>query len=365
MVLKATAFKEYFNPIVSRDEKGNHRLLVNAVLPNTQKIREIADALSKRAMLKLGEGKIDEAWTDLLVIHRLGRLVARGGTLIELMVGIAIDTVAHHGDLTFLEHTNLSSKQVMRHLKDLQDLPRMSNGTQIIDVAERLTLLDIVQSIRREGFGVLHEVSGNLRRPDKLTSEIEAAFSECDWSTLFRTSNRSFDELGTVMTSPDRATREKEMRKYLVSLRTDKVDANDGGNIADALKSVANTGGIANGKFGGNLVSIWMPAIAKITNTTDRFEQQQNCLLLAFALAAFRDENGKYPQSLEDLTPKYFAMITSDIFSGKPLVYRRKETGYLLYSVGANGRDDGGATFSDDPSADDIRVRVPLPKMKH
>ena len=31
-----------------------------------------------------------------------------------------------------------------------------------------------------------------------------------------------------------------------------------------------------------------------------------------------------------------------DPFSDRPLVYRRQADGYLLYSVGANGTDDGG-----------------------
>jgi hypothetical protein len=34
--------------------------------------------------------------------------------------------------------------------------------------------------------------------------------------------------------------------------------------------------------------------------------------------------------------------IPGDVFSGKPLIYRPNENGYLLYSVGINGKDEGG-----------------------
>ena len=73
-----------------------------------------------------------------------------------------------------------------------------------------------------------------------------------------------------------------------------------------------------------------------------------------------------------------------DFFSGKPLIYRASKKGYLLYSVGVNGKDDGGrrqyetaeefrarvlAEFTGDPVpdrqlADDISISMPLPDVK-
>jgi hypothetical protein len=48
------------------------------------------------------------------------------------------------------------------------------------------------------------------------------------------------------------------------------------------------------------------------------------------------------PKSLDALAPKYLAKIPDDYFTGKPLPYRPNENGYLLYSFGMNGKDDGG-----------------------
>ena len=42
------------------------------------------------------------------------------------------------------------------------------------------------------------------------------------------------------------------------------------------------------------------------------------------------------------LLPKCLAAIPIDPFSNQPLVYRRSDTGYLLYSVGPDGEDNGG-----------------------
>ena len=44
--------------------------------------------------------------------------------------------------------------------------------------------------------------------------------------------------------------------------------------------------------------------------------------------------------------------------------YRPSKAGYLLYSVGLNGKDDGGRWYDDDPPGDDPNVKMPLPPLK-
>jgi hypothetical protein len=83
---------------------------------------------------------------------------------------------------------------------------------------------------------------------------------------------------------------------------------------------------------------------------------------LALALAAFQRDHARYPDKLDELVPAYLPSIPGDIFSGKLLTYRPSENGYLLYSVGRNGADDGGRTQDDHPQGDDIVVRMPLPE---
>jgi hypothetical protein len=91
----------------------------------------------------------------------------------------------------------------------------------------------------------------------------------------------------------------------------------------------------------------------------DLIDQNFNNLTIAFALHAFKKDTGKYPPKLADLAPKYLPAIPDDLFSGKPLVYKPSDHGYLLYSVGPNGKDDGGR---DTPDSDDLVVRMPVPK---
>lgn len=63
----------------------------------------------------------------------------------------------------------------------------------------------------------------------------------------------------------------------------------------------------------------------------------------ALALERFRLARAAYPASLDELVPALLAGRPLDPLDGQPLRYRLRADGtYLLYSVGADGRDDGG-----------------------
>ena len=49
------------------------------------------------------------------------------------------------------------------------------------------------------------------------------------------------------------------------------------------------------------------------------------------------------PISLDALVPRFMAKLPPDVVTGQPLKYQRSAEGRVtLYSVGADGRDDGG-----------------------
>lgn len=73
--------------------------------------------------------------------------------------------------------------------------------------------------------------------------------------------------------------------------------------------------------------------------------QTQDALLMTtFALHGLHEANGAYPATLQALVPKYLTTIPSDPFAASgPIRYRRTKVGYVLYSVGPDGKDDRGA----------------------
>ncbi len=64
---------------------------------------------------------------------------------------------------------------------------------------------------------------------------------------------------------------------------------------------------------------------------------------VACALERFHLANGKYPESLDALVPKFIAAVPHDVITGDPLKYHLTGDGqFIIYSVGWNETDDGG-----------------------
>jgi hypothetical protein len=98
----------------------------------------------------------------------------------------------------------------------------------------------------------------------------------------------------------------------------------------------------------------------------DRVAMRLDLDKLAFSLAAYRADHGSYPARLTELTPKYAAEVPTDLFNDGELHYRREGEGFLLYSVGVNGKDDGAKGCEDrrnNEDWDDLVIRVPAPAL--
>jgi len=73
-------------------------------------------------------------------------------------------------------------------------------------------------------------------------------------------------------------------------------------------------------------------------------------LLIALALRAFQLEQGRYPARLTELVPAYLKQVPADPFgSGGALGYRRSGATYVLWSIGPDGKDDGGRPIDNKP----------------
>jgi hypothetical protein len=80
----------------------------------------------------------------------------------------------------------------------------------------------------------------------------------------------------------------------------------------------------------------------------------QNALLtVMLALRAYDAEHRQYPTTLNALVPKYLTQIPADPFAQSSLLhYRLTGKSYLLYSVGSDGQDNGGAPLKPAPGTD-------------
>jgi hypothetical protein len=73
-----------------------------------------------------------------------------------------------------------------------------------------------------------------------------------------------------------------------------------------------------------------------------RSHARLGCAQVALAAERHRRQHAAWPQSLADLVPQYLKAVPLDPFDGKPLRYRRTDSGAVIYSVGEDAHDDGG-----------------------
>ena len=74
------------------------------------------------------------------------------------------------------------------------------------------------------------------------------------------------------------------------------------------------------------------------------------------ALHAYRKDSGHYPDQLGELVPRYLKAVPADSFATGPLQYARSGQRYRLWSIGPDGRNDGGRP-ADNPTARTPRSR--------
>lgn len=88
-------------------------------------------------------------------------------------------------------------------------------------------------------------------------------------------------------------------------------------------------------------------------------ETQNRLLLLTLALRAYKLDNGQYPVKLTDLTSKYLSKLPDDPFAMKgTFQYKRSGGKYIIYSIGPDGRDDGGKAVFDPSQPKDEQYLV-------
>ena len=79
----------------------------------------------------------------------------------------------------------------------------------------------------------------------------------------------------------------------------------------------------------------------------EALEALRQMAIAAIALKRYHLAHHEYPERLDAMAPEYFEAVPFDPADGQPLRYRCNPDGsFLLYSIGDNGKDDGGDPVS-------------------
>jgi len=82
--------------------------------------------------------------------------------------------------------------------------------------------------------------------------------------------------------------------------------------------------------------------LAQITRVDLEDMAQVHVARAAIAIERYRLADDSLPASIADLVPRFLEAVPEDPFDGESLRYSKRDGGYVVYSIGPDGTDDGG-----------------------
>jgi hypothetical protein len=278
-------------------------------------------------------------------VHRLGRLMTQGATLIDRLVGYAVDTLASRAEQRIAADGKLTAEQARAWVADLSNLPPLRSPAETVDFGERYFGLDTLQlgayTSNARFAQLLYAMTADpsfSQPPPSRARFFYWNFIPVNYARTMRQANHVYDQLMAAMSLPTFPARREKLAAWnemVGQLRP---------TSATALLTTSNSD---------VLLALLVPSLDKTNDRDGEVRAHAELARVAMALAAYRVEHGRtaFPQSLDALVPAMLPKAPVDPFVEKPLVYRPTAggAGYVLYSVGPNMTDDGGAGRADPP----------------
>jgi hypothetical protein len=349
----------YYSPAGCSDQKNEYHG-VFSLISHSMHIQHLAELMLCRAMLLTNDNKMSDAKQDIVACHRLARLVSQDISNFEWLMGSWLETQAIEAGICWLEQPELPTSLILEYQRELARLSSMPKLADKAESYDRFHLLDTILLVTQHGFKLLERLAGGTGDGAGIKLFDQLLFQNLNWDPALKKANAWHDRIAAALKNTDRNERLRatdEIEAELKALRRKLADEFPI-RIAESKES--------------RVLAVYdmtrcllTPVIFKVQISADIMEQQQRQLQLAIALALYHREKGQYPEKLSELSPKYLPTIPLDLFSGKDVIYSRTEKGYRLYSVGPNGKDDGGMKDDEYPhKTDDILLEVPLPEWK-
>lgn len=270
----------------------------NATFPSYGKLRQMARDKSAQSNTRWMRGDANGAMQSSLDNIQMGHDMRRGGTVITSLVGSAIGSIGCYATGDTIERLNANqAKSAARRLEKL--LETRWNLSQVLTEEKWSN-----QAAMVEVFAM-----GGWRSPSSMGNDASTLAER--WRVLTIPKQQIIDDIGANYDRQIANARLPFTRKG-----TPQPNSHDP-FIFDELKSI------------------------RLVDARDLVADQM--LMLRLALRAYQLENSAPPPNLNALVPNYIKAVPADPFGGgEPLRYKRSGVTYVLWSIGPDGRDDGG-----------------------
>ena len=289
-------------------------------------IRQAAYWLSGAALSHLRQGELEPALQDLEAIAGLARMERDEYTLVAQMIRVAVAGVGLTTTWEALQSPGWTEPQLAR-------LQRAWEQLELADAVEKGLLGE-----RASGTEIWRLIRENKEPWRNLGLNAGKASSLLDKLVLipvYRLTSINDDELLHLQISQEAldAVRLVQQHRSWPEIQQ---------RLAKPVARLSQLRSWSAG-FRYRVSALVVPNTWAATAVAIQRETEHQLTVTAIALRRFNLRYGAWPQNLDELIPDSMATMPADPMSGKNLRYRRDEiAGFILYSVGVDGKDDGG-----------------------
>jgi hypothetical protein len=295
----------------------------NIVLPHLSSVKSITTRLSYRSCARLTLGQTNEAFSDLMLAESIADSVTNEPFHVSQMVRMASRALCQPllwEGLAYHQWTEAQLQQVQAlHEKD----DFISQAIWVCK-SERAFSTRLIDQIRtRAGNIRVHELYelDDTTWMARLIPNCWYAFEQLEYSRVTDAFLQSVDQWRRGQT---------DMKTLQASLIADGQPAASKPKWPEFFQHRL-------------FVSMSKSSTSKIFQKALYAQVRSDQFRLACALERYYLSEGQYPEKLADVQPRFIGKIPHDLMSGKDFIYHRESPkNYVLYSVGADLKNDGG-----------------------
>lgn len=333
-------------PLVAPPRSGDEKQPVPAVLEGETVgvapvglVVDASKALLMRSMLHCGSGDHEDSVQDLADTLSLMGQSENPPAVVDALMATAYASQAINTMAQNFHESDVSEDNLRRLKMKFEQIDPRRIMLAAADWRERLTELDLLQATARfsERIGA-HRVRGGID-----SNEIMRACNErIDLEIQFLS--------GAAADDPELAARFDEIDVEVWARRAkDKW----------SLWRYPFSRDVRTKHWRDTLITLIMPSYmysGHLWSTEPELRRTQMDTLIALTL--YRQKQGEYPSELAGLVPEFLDAVSIDPWDQQPMRYRRQDGGYILYSIGRDAKDDGGAIDPEEGwrSKDDVII---------
>jgi hypothetical protein len=312
--VEAFGRRRYWIPAVASDD----RLAVNVRLPTIGRYRAAANSLCARATLRARAGDFEGFLADVMAAKRASRMLGSSATVIERLVGLAINGVANRAIGAAAGRGIFTAKQYEALGTALEEAGPMPGMVEAVEVNERWSSLDTVAEVAIKGEMRLE--SGDLYAGGGVDREW------VDWNVVLKLVNAEYDAVVAALKKPD-------LQQMHAACKANADRRAEWGS--DMQREEGETREAYTQRVARALIRQVVPSLERAEEMRREAAMQDEMLLVVLAAGRFRVEQGDWPHEVEELVPRHIKKMPEDIYGeGKPVGYRWSAGGVTVVSMG-------------------------------